>query len=663
MGKAFFGMRRNHSTRTPRKVLFLDTETVREPFGDNQTWNTETFRLGCAIQVEYRSGERRWRREHKIQSPEDFWKLLYSWMNDGPTVWVFAHNISFDSRVIGLWNEVDKGVLKITRPNKSTDDEDSEELEERGGILSLRDPPFICDFWNDKGKTRWVSTLNFFPNALKKLGESMGFEKGQVDFDNVSDEDLYEYCLRDTQIIERAMTDLFSFWSKEDQGVFQCTSSGLAMASFRHKFMRHDFYLTQDLEENNRQREAYYGGRAECFFIGKVMPEALMSQQEKIDAMDDDTEVIPGPCYEVDLKSAYPSVMRDMLIPIGLLMDVKRPTVQEAVSWSKSHCLLILAEIEDHYWEYPLRLKHGTYYCNGRFCTWLCGRDAQNALEREAVKTIYSMSVFTHDYAFREFVDYWYGVRSSKDNNKLPAQSEFAKQIMNSFSAKWAQKTTVWKTDSTVVPCCDWGHFPYADSATGKTADARAIGGTVQVRDDTVCPRFCFPLITACVTAELRYRMDVVRRKLPLHSVLYQQTDSFLLTQRGFEALQDLGEFAEGEIGKFSLKATHEYIEILGLNFFRFAQGHRISGIPANAVEIAPNRFKFTEWLESETQLQFAPLESQLTREVERVKIEDYRPHVRRIGGFLERINAQDAAALDQIREDQEQRRKRGNHG
>lgn len=663
MGKTFRGMKRNHSTRTPRKVIFLDTETVREPFGDNGKWNTEVFRLGCAIQVEYRGGERRWRREHRLNSQDDFWNLIFNWMNDGPTVWVFAHKCSFDASVIGLWDKIDQGLLQITRPNNCADDEDSEELEERGGILSLRDPPFICDFWNAKGKTRWVSTLNYFPSSLKKLGESIGYHKGEVDFDTVTDDELYNYCRKDTEIIERAMTDLFSFWASEDHGVFQCTSSGLAMASFRHKFMKHDFYVTQDLEENNRQREAYYGGRGECFYVGKIVHESELTTQDRIDALESDTERLQGPCYEVDMKSAYPSVMRDCLIPIGLLVSVKNPTVREAESWVKSHCLLMLCEIEDHYWEYPLRLKHGVYYCRGKFSTWLCGREAQLALERNAVRQVYLLQVYTQDVVFRDFVDYWYGVRTSSDNKRLPAQSEFAKTIMNSFSAKWAQKANLWKTESSIVPCTDWGHFPYADSSTGLTSDARAIGGKVQILDKTACPRHCFPLVTACITAELRYRMDIVRRGLPLHTVLYQQTDSFIVTQRGLEAMQDQGHIQEGAIGKFSVKQMHERIEICGINFFRLENGHKIAGIPAQAVEVSPNRFVFTEWLSCDTQMQIAPTHGQLTRQIEKVMIEDYRPHVHRIGGFLEPIRPEDAFALELLKEEQERRKERGNRG
>lgn len=108
---------------------------------------------------------------------------------------------------------------------------------------------------------KWIDSFNFFPSSLKKMGEVVGLEKMETDdFDNL------EYCRRDTEIV---LVFMEQFQKKliDEVGVgLSPTIGGISMKAFRTNF------LEGSIETWNEPKalEAYFGGRCELFYKGKI---------------------------------------------------------------------------------------------------------------------------------------------------------------------------------------------------------------------------------------------------------------------------------------------------------------------------------------------------------------------------------------------------------
>lgn len=125
---------------------------------------------------------------------------------------------------------------------------------------------------------RFIDSFNFFPGSLSKLGEVIGLEK--LDFAP----DSQEYAERDPEIVCKFM-NAFRDKLLKDFDVDLCNTIGsLAMKIFLERYLKDEF------KPFNEQiaLDAFYGGRCEVFFKGKVEEDIV----------------------ESDINSEYPTVMR-----------------------------------------------------------------------------------------------------------------------------------------------------------------------------------------------------------------------------------------------------------------------------------------------------------------------------------------------------------------
>jgi len=119
---------------------------------------------------------------------------------------------------------VDKSTLTIFAHNAFFDLQAAEFFAifpEKGWIHDFfyeRGLTYILVIRKDDRRINILSTTNFFDLKLKSIGEMIGLEKLNVDFENSTLDELTVYCRCDVEIIKKAVEHYFIFIIKHDLG-------------------------------------------------------------------------------------------------------------------------------------------------------------------------------------------------------------------------------------------------------------------------------------------------------------------------------------------------------------------------------------------------------------------------------------------------------------
>lgn len=252
-------------------------------------------------------------------------------------------------------------------------------------------------------RAKWIDSFNFFPASLKKMGECIGLEKMESDFESV------EYCQRDTEIVlvfmERLQQKLI-----DDVGVgISPTIGGIAMKTFRTNF------LTETVQTWNETKalEGYFGGRCELFYKGIL----------------EDIKV-------ADVNSMYPDAMTKDYPDCS--------TLRECSKWDNFEFGLSEVTIhipEDNYIPpLPYRDKNGRLiFPVGTIRGTWTNHEIHNAIKLHGAKVLsthYSIGTDTGKKYFEKYVHTFYKLRNESDDE---FNRTFYKLLLNNLYGRFSQ--------------------------------------------------------------------------------------------------------------------------------------------------------------------------------------------------------------------------------
>src|SRR5271165_2310902 len=168
---------RNHTTRLPRKLVFVDTETNRVDLaGDGSRW-ANTFRLCCATFVRLEDGQSKLRYKKRFSSTADWWLWLESLQNPYTPIWVYAHNLAFDWRILGGWDQLDSGDYTVGPAVIAGRDSSNPKSRPWVGQMVLESTPFYLYLLGKRGRVNFVDSFNYYGRSLKSIGETQNRPK------------------------------------------------------------------------------------------------------------------------------------------------------------------------------------------------------------------------------------------------------------------------------------------------------------------------------------------------------------------------------------------------------------------------------------------------------------------------------------------------------
>jgi len=405
--------RKNKSLKLQDYFVFVDTEsTSTELIKDKKIL---TFKMGCCIF---------WNRKLDLKKEIIFYKVNSYWNNvenffkafNISNLLMFAHNTQFDFKMLDGFNQLlSRGWELISQ--------------------YVKNKTFILIFKKGKQTLHIWDTTNYAPEKLESIGESIGFSKLKVDFDNVSDKDLEIYCMRDTEIIYQFIRKLVDFLDTNDLSRLKATAGSLSFNSFRHKFYNpknfkifiHNWTRTIKLE-----RESYRGGITDVFKIGQF--------QEQL--------------FKLDINSMYSYTMKNRELPtklVGWFHESKHSNSKlkkiYQISKDNNYGIIIKATIElSKENAYILnKFKEKSLFVYGQFKISICTPEIEFVEKYGKIIKIHQISIYKTERIFEQFVDFFFGIRTiaKKENNKI--DDKFCKLMLNTQYGKWGQRKIEYK--------------------------------------------------------------------------------------------------------------------------------------------------------------------------------------------------------------------------
>lgn len=520
----------------PKSLFFFDTETTQEMI-DDETEN-HIFRLGVCIYV--RLEENVISREvFYFYSPDDFWKYVISKSSDNHKNWIFAHNIKFD--LISV--EFDRCIRKF-------------------GITM--DKPIINNnfiLFGNKGKKDFVfcDTFNYLRLPLRVMGKKFGLDKGKIeDFSNVDTQTLLEYCENDVMIIERFIVELITFLRKNELGSLKYSIASTAFNAYRAKFLDTIFYHDSD-SDLVFERNSYFGGRTDCFKLG----------------------LITGELYYLDVNSMYPYAMINSPMPTELKLTLENISLEELTELRNEYyaiveCIVDIPEMKIA--PYCIRHENKLIFPTGKFKVFLHDIDLDLALENDYIIRILKVNLYSKEYIFTEYVNFFYSIKSNASNQ---IDRELAKLFLNSLYGRFALRkyeTQTFENDSNedigYFPIMDDGHlkiiYRWFDLCFYSTFSENTTHSNINVS------------IAGAVTSVARnllYRYILIAG---MENVFYTDTDSLILNHIGFSRLAKF--LDNSKLGYLKIEGMADRCMIYAPKNYIFGNKTKSKGVPFDSV-------------------------------------------------------------------------------
>jgi len=552
-------LRRNHKTTLPNRVIFVDTETnsVRV---DRDTERAELwFGVGC---YQRRTRGDQWTREVwcNFTTQREFWEWATAKAKDKCKLYIIAHNQTFDFNVLQGFKHLPAMGWKMVK-------------------AIIEGPPTYITFTRGKQTIVILCSLNFYRMPLADIGENLGIPKLTMPAKTAPMQEWYDYCTRDVVVLQRAMHEWWNFIRSEDLGGFQLTIASQAFAAFRHRFMDHEIVIDDHEEALQLARNAFMGGRTETHYIGRL----------------------EGKYWLVDVNSMYPFVMRDNDYPTSLVSVYKNVTMNELGKWLKQYCVIAECVIETSEPVYPVRHENKLIFPTGLFESTLSTPELIYALENGHIRKVKRASVYEKANIFTDFIDWMYTTRRRYKDMGNTVWSWLVKILGNSLYGKWGQNGFVFKEVYTVdnLDIKVWTEY---DAETGEKYRMRQFCGVVQEKKRNGESSNSHPAIAAHVTAYARIYLYKLMKQAELVNVFYNDTDSLLLNEVGFNNLHEY--INEKELGALSIDGVYDYVSLYGAKDYVMGHKWKTKGVRKNALQTSPNTFEQDKFVSFKGMLQ-----------------------------------------------------------
>jgi hypothetical protein len=495
---------------------------------------------------------------------------------DAVTVW--AHNLAFDGTMIGLWDFLKSERAKLT-------DHTDQAL-----------PSFFC--CRAYGRVfKFVDSLNIFRSSLATLGEVLKCPKLPMPAMEASDEEWLTYCKNDVLILEQTICNWLRFVDEHQLGRPALTLAGQAWTAWKTRFLEHPVHVHCCEPALTLERDAYYGGRVDCFFVGPWEE---------------------GPVEQLDVNSLYPSIMLAEDMPLALdryhylpTLNLLHRNIDERIC---AATVLIKSDVQ----VYPYRTGSRVIYPLGEFVTSLCGAELVHAVKKGHVKKVYKLATYFRKPLFRKFVTELYAMRKvfKAENNTI--YDRLTKLLMNSLYGKFGQRTPEWFPWSREAVCelerlhslkpgsleilNAWAACPavfdqeYHHPETTARFMIRKDFGVVEVGVDLGEGVNSAPIISACITAAARMRLNSLLKTAGNYNTLYCDTDSLFVIPEGKRRLELKGEIDPAELGKLKTEAVHEGLVIYCPKDYESRQAVKRKGIRKSARMLTGDTFEQEQW-------------------------------------------------------------------
>lgn len=531
-------------------MVAFDTESRSRRSGKAET---QTWRVGCAI---------RWRTDLKtgdhaegrvFDDPATLWAWVADYCHKERRTVMWAHNLGHDLRISQALTILPSLGFTLEWCN----------LDRNVSAMVWR---------SDNGTLILADTWTWLPVSLKAIGASTRLVKFPTPNGNASQETWDAYCMRDAQIVYRAVSDLVAFVRTEHLGNWQPTGAGMAYATWRHRFMSDKILVHDDYDALAAERTAMHTGRAEAWRHGTITDQ-LWS--------------------EVDMRNAYLTIGEECELPRKLHYGCKSVSLGQYRQLRDRFRVLCRCHITTSVPCIPCRQGDRILWPTGTWETWLWDTEVDCALRYGASITIRQAYMYARGPILRDWAAWVRACLSGDMPDVSPVARTWLKHSSRALIGRVALRTRSWE---------HWGDNPdgitgittIQDSETGETRRLMHVGGQTLIENGMAESRDSIPMVTSWIMAECRVRLWEAMNAAGLDNIAHVDTDSLLVTAAGLERLRA----AYGAIWArhWQVKGSWRTLDVAGPRNYTRGKQRVIAGLPVSAEPAGDNRFTGEKW-------------------------------------------------------------------
>lgn len=606
-------LRPNHDTSIPSNFVFLDCQPAVFKEKDNE--KQEIHRLGvCSAFATRLEPKGPTKAEDLVTaSPYDFFCWLTKKITPQRPAWIVCYGCTYTLSLLDFWQSLTERLFTFSPVRYH--DADGIQHSTEPGFMFAKEPVVVLGCRSDIGSVYCCDIRNWFRGTFAELAASLGRDVPAKPGEAAEYQDWADYARNRATIVKEAFLELAQWWRANKLGDFGFTASSLAWHAYRHRWMPTTWkkgrkvgtlLVHDNADALSLERAAMAGGETRVFFCGDVRP-VLTAQDGRLwrSKIDQDSRS-EGPVHCLDMNALYPSVMRDNVYPIELVMYHPAPTLEDIKEWQKYLCVIAKVQLETHDATYPWRQRSQegpendarrvrdpeTYWAIGRYATVLCGPELARAIERQHVKAVHGVAIYRWGKPFRTWVEDWHRMRLEWKRDGKPLWASFAKLLMNSLPGKFGQRLQTWQDDPTFACPAPWGYFHYSSRGEKMAKCMRSFGWLAQREADPAEAPESMPAVSAFVYSYARHRMAELRAIVGIENLYYQDTDSLHVTAEGRKNLERAGECDAEALGKLRFERIVATARYRGPKDYTQDGENTIAGLKDEAVQIRPDTYE-----------------------------------------------------------------------
>jgi hypothetical protein len=347
-------------------------------------------------------------------------------------------------------------------------------------------------------------------------------------------------------------------------GQLRSTAGATVMGGFRAGHMDSEVKIHSDPVARDMEQVAIFPGRCQCWRLGAV----------------------PGPVFDVDVRSAYPAIACERDFPCALEWCGHADKRQVAEWLRFGWGVIAQVGVTSDRGDYPYRDESGVYFPRGPFTTVLCGPELQIALDREEVRWVREVSVYKIAPVLRSFARAMLDSFSLLRTFDIPGLVGSAKFTTNCLWGRFAQRERRWKQCTCMLPASSYDAWcqdaPPPDHDCSSQEGVHYLARAPRTAPESACTRWrsigwrveyqtaprlaadTFPAILAYLASYGRVQALRIIRTVGDHEMIYWDTDGGYVTERGVLNLESAELLGLDRPGKLRLVARSPMVTVYG---------------------------------------------------------------------------------------------------
>lgn len=549
----------NKVERSPKRVVYLDSETR---WAENDGDEVHTLRLWVA-QLAVRGGtprttvETHWAQGHTGPALAE---RLETWARTKATLWVFAHNLTFDLCVCRI-------VQNLIRRGWDLNDH-----------ALTNDSPWAR---LSKGRTRIVlaDSASWLPRSIEHLGALLRLPKLDLDLETADDAALFDYCRRDVEILAAAMGAVLDDWDRLKLGCWSLTGTGTGWNSYRHHPHLTRTLIDPDPAARTFERGAIYAGRRDAWRVG---------------------EQPTGRYIQLDLERAHLAAAIWFPLPHKRLAQLGPTDPNDWQLAVEGVEPMLDCTVRTDTRRYPWRHADRVWHPVGTFRTVLAGPEVRDAQQRGQLEAVHGGYLYLTDRIMESWGRWLAAILDGEGPDVSPCTRVWAKMCSHRVFGRWALRTArptePWFSGKTTwAHEIGWAHPEEARCSTFHLDGWAHTSILDQEGDDS------FPAVLAWIQAHVRVALGKLIDALDPQRIVSCNTDGVLYRANVDPDMTTLARATYPFVPR--IKSEHHHLDVLGAAHLVADGELKLSGVPSSAEPTGEQSLQWLTWPRMRRQL------------------------------------------------------------